>query len=121
MDVLDTDTLRSLRDLQEDGDDDLLSELIDLFLADAPARIAAIRDAIAREDWPDLATAAHSLKGSCGSLGAVHLADLCARLERYGRTGVDPRSIELIYAELEGQYALARDALLRERGAAQHR
>ena len=39
MDVIDTNTLAALRSLQEEGDDDLLAELIDLFLQDAPERV----------------------------------------------------------------------------------
>jgi HPt (histidine-containing phosphotransfer) domain-containing protein len=116
MNVLDQNSLAALRSLQDDADDDLLSELIDLFLQDAPARLDVIRDAIARQDWTALAAAAHSLKGSCGSLGALHMAVLCGRLERYGRTGGDRRDAEQIFTELEAQSVLVREALERERG-----
>jgi HPt (histidine-containing phosphotransfer) domain-containing protein len=117
MDVLDHETLRSLRELQEDGDDDLLGELIDLFLADAPTRIEAIRDAVTRQDWVALTATAHSLKGSCGSLGALPLAELCGRLERCGRQDADRSNAAADCAELERQYRLVREALLRERVA----
>jgi HPt (histidine-containing phosphotransfer) domain-containing protein len=117
MDVLDHETLRSLRELQEDGDDDLLGELIDLFLADAPARIDAIRAAVARQDWAALTAPAHSLKGSCGSLGAFPLAELCGRLEHCGRQDADRSHAAADCAELDRQYRLVREALLRERGA----
>jgi HPt (histidine-containing phosphotransfer) domain-containing protein len=115
MDVLDQDALNALRNL-DDGDEDLLAELIDIFLRDAPTRLTAIRGAIAREDWPELVAAAHSLKGSSGSLGAVQMADLCGRLERQGRTGTDRREAELVFRELERQSELVREALQRERG-----
>lgn len=118
MDVIDLNALDALRGLQDEGDDDLLNELIDLFLEDAPGRMAGMRDAIAREDWPGLASWAHSLKGSCGSLGAMHMARLCGRLEQHGRTGGGRRDAELVFRELEGQYALVREALQRERAAA---
>ena len=118
MDVLDPGTLESLRELQEDGDDDLLVQLIDLFLEDAPRRIAGMRDAIAREDWAALTAFAHSLRGSCGSLGALRLAELCARLENVGRVGGGRPDAELVYRELEGQYRLVLEALQRERDAA---
>ena len=118
MDVLDPNALEALRGLQDDGDDDLLGELIDLFLEDTPGRIAGMRDAIAREDWPALASWAHSLKGSCGSLGAQHMAGLCGRLEQHGRSGGGRRDAELVFKELESQYALVRDALQRQRIAA---
>jgi hypothetical protein len=56
MEILDPNTLETLRGLQDEGDDDLLVELIDLFLEDAPRRVDGMRDAIAREDWPALAS-----------------------------------------------------------------
>jgi HPt (histidine-containing phosphotransfer) domain-containing protein len=90
-------------------------ELIELFLQDAPVRLGAIREAIAREDWAQVAASAHSLKGSCGSLGAVRMADLCGRLERYGRSGRDRREAEQMFKELESESVLVRDALERER------
>ena len=115
MQVLDPNALDALRGLQDEGDDDLLGELIDLFLEDSPGRIAGIRDAIAREDWPALGSWAHGLKGSCGSLGAMHMAELCGRLERLGRNGGGHAEAELTLRELEAQYALVSDALQRER------
>ena len=118
MEILDPTTLETLRSLQEEGDDDLLVELIDLFHEDAPRRVAGMRDAIAREDWPALTSWAHSLKGSCGSLGALHLAELCGRLEQLGRAGGGRPDAELIYRELETQYHLVLEALQRERHAA---
>ena len=116
MDVLDMNALEALRSLQDDGEDDLLAELIDLFLEDAPTRITSMRQAIEREDWTAMGSWAHSLKGSCGSLGAMHMADLCAKLEAMGRAGSGPRvDAERIQRDLEAQFDLVRDALERER------
>lgn len=120
MDVLDSATLETLRSLQDEGDDDLLAELIDLFLEDAPTRVAGVRDAIGRADWPGLASWAHSLKGSCGSLGALKMAEVCDRLEQHGRNGGSQLAAEVMYRELEGHYALVCEALKRERSNPTH-
>jgi HPt (histidine-containing phosphotransfer) domain-containing protein len=117
MNVIDTETLAALRSLQEDGDDDLLAELIDLFLDDAPGRIAAIRAAVEVSDWGALAERAHSLKGSCASLGAVHMALLCGRLEAMGRDQAQRSDAAGVFGELERQYGLVQDGLQRERNA----
>src|SRR5512147_3251918 len=106
MEVIDTDTLAALRSLQEEGEEDLLAELIDLFLQDAPARITAIREAVTAGDWVALAEHAHSLKGSCASLGVVHMAGLCARLEAMGRELVERSDAAALSGELEHQYGL---------------
>ena len=117
MDIIDTATLAALRSLQEDGDDDLLAELIDLFFQDAPERISAIGLAVSASDWERLAERAHSLKGSCASLGAAQMAALCARLEAMGRGLAPNADAAEVFAELERQYGLVRLALERERNA----
>ena len=117
MNVIDAETIDALRSLQEDGDDDLLTELIDLFLQDAPPRIAAIRDAVDAADWPRVAERAHSLKGSCGSLGAVQMAAVCARLEATGRDVAVRTDAIALRDELERQFDLVHEALVRERNA----
>ena len=118
MNVIDAETIDALRSLQEEGDDDLLVELIDLFLQDAPDRIVAIRAAVATGDWARLAERAHSLKGSCGSLGAAQMAALCARLEAMERDVALRPEAPTVQGELERQYELVRQALQRERNAA---
>ncbi len=85
--VLDPSVLDSYRLLQEDGEPDLITELIDGFLADLEGRLHAIRRAIAGGDAPALRSAAHSLKGSSGTVGAIGLAQRCGELEALGREG----------------------------------
>ena len=118
MNVIDTETIDALRSLQEEGEDDLLVELIDLFLQDAPGRISALRAAVDAGDWGRVSERAHSLKGSCGSLGAVQMAALCARLEAMGRDAATRPEAPPLQDELERQFGLVRDALERERNAA---
>lgn len=118
MDVLDLTTLDQLRGLQEEGEEDLLVELIDLFIADVPGRVAGIGEAIEQGDWQAVAERAHSLKGSSVSLGAVHLAQICARLEALGDdAGARPAARGLV-AQLDEHYRVVCDALRRERDAA---
>ena len=117
MDVIDLNTIAALRELREGGESDLLAELIDLFLQDAPERIAGMRAAIEGNDWPRLAERAHSLKGSASSLGAVQMAHLCGQLEAMGYGRVERAAAGGVQAELEQQFALVRDALERERSS----
>jgi len=120
MNVIDLNTIEALRELQEEGESDLLAELIDLFLQDAPDRIAGMRLAVDTGDWTALAERAHSLKGSCSSLGAVHMAGLCAQLEAMGRDRADRSDAATVQGALEQQYALVQAALERERNACAH-
>lgn len=115
--VLDMTTLDQLRGLQDEGEDDLLTELIDLFIADVPGRVTAIAAAIADGDWRALAERAHSLKGSAATLGAVHLARLCARLEAMGADASARPQAGAVLAEIEKHYLVVCEALRRERAA----
>jgi signal transduction histidine kinase/CheY-like chemotaxis protein/HPt (histidine-containing phosphotransfer) domain-containing protein len=63
------------------GGRDLLCRLIDLFLLDAPDRLAAIQDALSRGDARALGRAAHAFRSASANLGATTLAELCARVE----------------------------------------
>jgi HPt (histidine-containing phosphotransfer) domain-containing protein len=74
-----------LRDLQEQGEPDLVHELIALFLDGTPPRLHAIRAAADRREGPTLAQQAHLLKGSCAGLGARPMAEICEELEALGR------------------------------------
>ncbi len=63
------------------------SELAALFLSDSPKRIALMEQAIADSNTEGLAQAAHSLSGSCSSIGATGLAALCKNLETKIKNG----------------------------------
>ena len=68
-------------------DEDLLEQVIGLFLADCPVRLAAIQAAVDTRDADLIRTAAHALKGSAGNLSANALADAARTLERLGAEG----------------------------------
>src|SRR5262249_28971124 len=58
-----------------------LAARLDEFEQGVVRRLTAIEDATASEDWTRLAAAAHSLRGSCGTVGAMRMAALAARME----------------------------------------
>ncbi|MCC6573748.1 MAG: Hpt domain-containing protein [Planctomycetes bacterium] len=82
------DVLESLRSMDDSGQSSLLGELYGIFLNDANKQYDEICLAIAGADPKRLQMAAHSLKGSSGSLGAATVADLCKTLESMGKSGV---------------------------------
>ncbi|HLM47474.1 MAG TPA: response regulator, partial [Myxococcaceae bacterium] len=83
---LDRSVLAGLRELQEEGEPDILGELIGLFLTDAPPQLVALREAAEAGDARSVERIAHTLKGSCGNMGAVGMAALCTELEGMGRS-----------------------------------
>lgn len=64
------------------GDGDFLIELLETFLRDVPAKLAALREALAREDAATVRRHAHGMKSSAYLLGLSRLASLCEQLER---------------------------------------
>jgi two-component system, sensor histidine kinase len=79
--------LKYLQDLSKRQDSDLFEKLIRSFLNDAPARILTMKNAIAAEDARTLFTAAHSLKGISGNIGAMRMMKLSQILEKSGGEG----------------------------------
>jgi HPt (histidine-containing phosphotransfer) domain-containing protein len=69
------------------GDEHLLSEVIQLFLDDCPARLTAIKAAVDRRLIPDLCREAHALKGAAANLSALSLFEAVRILEQVGTEG----------------------------------
>jgi len=66
------------------GDEQLMTELIRLFLEDLPARLAAIDAAVTSGNAGELHKAAHALKGSAGTMATGRLFNSAHLLERIG-------------------------------------
>lgn len=73
--------LASYEEIQFDGEPDLIVELIDLYLEDAPCRVAVMQESLAKRDWLSLKREAHNLRGSSGNLGALQMARICDEIE----------------------------------------
>ena len=84
---VDAEVLEGFRQLQEEGQPDIVNEFIDLFLCDLPGRREAIRRALGDADTDGVRGAAHALKSSAAYIGAAGLARLCAELELAARNG----------------------------------
>lgn len=114
IDPLDRDVLRGLRELQDVNEPDFLTELIDLFVEDSTVLMEELRTAYQAGDADGVRQAAHTLKGSSGSLGAVRLSKLYHEVELLGRSKQLDGLVSLI-PRLEEEYRTARESLLRER------
>ncbi|HKU43540.1 MAG TPA: Hpt domain-containing protein [Polyangiales bacterium] len=101
------------------GDRELLIEIIELFLRDAPVMLRALYAAAGSGDAEALARAAHVLKGSAANFGTTPLYDVARDIEHRAfageLTGLDQRLVQLDRASGAMQRALLR---LREEAAA---
>jgi HPt (histidine-containing phosphotransfer) domain-containing protein len=84
--ALDEASLRALGELVGD-DPELVGSLVDVFLEEAPVRLAELRAGLDSGDAALLGRAAHTLKSNAMTFGALGLADLSARLELTARGG----------------------------------
>ena len=69
------------------GGQELVSELIGLYLDEMPDRLNLLRAAIESEDTEALRTVAHKIRGSSSNLGLPEVASAGATLEDVGKSG----------------------------------
>jgi len=105
---LDASAVANLREL---GGDEFVEEVVDTFLADAPALLATLRTAHAAGDAEELRRAAHTLKSNGQTFGAARFSELCRDLEERARQGElagAPELVDRIDREYEAlEHALA--------------
>lgn len=90
--LLDEEIIVELREVMEEEFADLLQS----FLNDLPLQLDLLQAVIAKGDVDQLYQIAHKLKSSCGSMGALRLAELVRRLEQAGRSKMLADARELL-------------------------
>ena len=100
--LLDSDSLEAVIGTDEDAKE-LLSQLTTLFAEDSPKHLKGIDEGISQGDCQKLEAAAHTLKGSCGNLGALRMQHVCQELVKKARSGNLEGALELAKA-LVAQY-----------------
>lgn len=108
---LDHERLRHLRDLGMRQDPSMFVRILQSFLEDAPARITTMWTAQDAGDAETFFTAAHSLKGISGNLGAMIMMSQCQRLQTVGHSGM-LAGAETMIRELESEFAAVRQELV---------
>jgi PAS domain S-box-containing protein len=111
---LDASAIESLRDLDGEG---FLAEVIDTFLGEAPALVAALRTTREEGDTEELRRTAHILKSNGQIFGARRFWELCRELEQRARAGELDGSGALI-DRIDREYAALQESLAALRSAA---
>jgi HPt (histidine-containing phosphotransfer) domain-containing protein len=114
-DVLDPRALRTLLDTVG-GEFEVLAELIDSFLEDAPGLLAELTGFAAASDAAGLRRIAHSLKSNGADLGATEFSRLCRELEALARDGELADAAERV-VHLQTEYERVAAALVAVRHA----
>ena len=101
---IDLEALETLRKLQKPGSPNILEQVIDLYLSNAPELRTRMSNGLDRLDAEEVRSAAHTLKASSANIGAHALAELCKRVEDLAReANLDdvPDMTGPLYAEYE--------------------
>ncbi|MFP4379141.1 MAG: response regulator [Candidatus Sumerlaeia bacterium] len=85
-----------------DGDLDLLQEMQNLFVEEAPGSLQLIDKYIDERDYPRLANVAHSLLGAAGNIGAGKIQEVARALEKAAKQA-DLEAVEKEYEALQLQ------------------
>jgi HPt (histidine-containing phosphotransfer) domain-containing protein len=99
--------MSNLKTLLDRDAPELLDELVELYLQDAPVQLSGIIGAIRGGDADLAADAAHALKGSSAYMGAGALASLCSRIEKLSAAR-DLEEAARLLGQLEAEFASAR-------------
>jgi two-component system sensor histidine kinase/response regulator len=67
------------------GDEELLRELVQIFVTESPKLVQKLREAVIASDAESMMRAAHSIKGELSCLGAAAAAETAQKLEAMGR------------------------------------
>ncbi len=86
LDVASAGIVDALAIIERMGGRDLVVKLVAMFAQTARERVERLNRLLAADDRVQLSRVAHALKGSAAQLGAEHLRDLCASLERDAAT-----------------------------------
>jgi two-component system sensor histidine kinase/response regulator len=100
------DRLAALKSLGSKTGEPVLAEVVEAFLRQGEADLAALRRALPERDGKTLAAAAHALAGSAAILGAADLARCAGELARLARQGETPETAAWAsrVAEVEAQF-----------------
>ena len=107
--AIDDETFQALKDMLGD-DEEILTELINNYLEDAPQRLLMIHQAIENQDAAELCSFAHALKSLSVTIGAMDLAEICQELESMGDAG-NTVGASTIASQIETEYQRVEAAL----------
>lgn len=107
---LDPVVIQSLKEIGGGDRHEVFHELVELFLEDTPGRIDALVEALQAQDHDELASVAHSLKGSCCSLGALRLSSIFGQIEHCGRSA-DLVDVSCLIDRCKGEFTQVVEAL----------
>lgn len=91
-------------------DEGILREVLDIYVDDTPKQLAALSEAVDKDDAEGVQRISHTIKGASANVGAHLCRDIALELEQAGRSGDLSGAAELCKT-LEVQFNLVKKAI----------
>ncbi len=75
----------AIQELRDEGEN-LLSDMVEMFIGEVPRQLATLEEALAKGDAGATRLTAHTLKGTGGNFGASRMQALAGAIEEKGRS-----------------------------------
>ena len=111
--LIEQGVLNALRDLQMEGQPDILERIITAYCKSSDLLVAGLREAFNMDDLTALQNSAHSLKSGSANVGALNLSELSKELEIGCRQNTLENAANLV-SSIELEYIRVKDALRKE-------
>lgn len=108
--VIDQEIIAGLCSMAGEDADEMLKELIEVYLEDAPARLQAIREAANNTDAMALQQATHALRSMSVTIGAIQFGSLCDVLEQNAKEQNLQNALTLA-TQIEQEFLIVQRAL----------
>jgi len=105
-DLLDFNIIQGLKELGNDVDNSFLTEVIDLYLEQAPGLIMNMKKQFEGKNSLKMSQEAHALKGASLNIGAKKLSEICKSIELKGKAD-DLEGIPELIKELDEVYEIS--------------
>ncbi len=111
--LIEQGVLNALRDLQMEGQPDILKRIITAYCKSSDQLVAGLREALSLDDLTALQNNAHSLKSGSANVGALTLSELNKELEMGCRNNTLENAGNLV-SSIESEYIRVKEALRKE-------
>ena len=85
--MIDAELDANLRSMSEEAGDEFVADLVTVFLSETRKHVSGLACALQDKDVQKMNSILHSLKGSCGTLGAMRLAEAARKIEEDASAG----------------------------------
>lgn len=111
--VIDQKVLDGLRDLQIEGQPDILTKVISAYLDSTDSIFNDLKEAVAGNNLEKLYMASHGFKSSSANVGALKLSEMCKELEMTCKRKTLTNGAEML-SKITSEFVQVKEALTRE-------